>query len=131
MPSTPPASGLVLLCIFATALGCRSGAAPPATHPVRGTVRLDGQPVKGGVVEFRALAEPAWPTLGDIQPDGAFSLSIVHEGKRHPGALAGEYRVTVLFKGEGEKKPREPITLPKTYKVVEGDNTVTLNVTSP
>jgi hypothetical protein len=123
--------GFAFLCIVSAASGCRGGAAPPATHPVRGTVRLDGQLLKGGVVEFRALAEPAWPTLGDIQPDGAFSLSIVHEGRRHPGALAGEYRVTVLFQGEGEKKPRPPITLPKTYKVVEGDNTVTLNVMSP
>ena len=131
MSRTPLASGVVLLCIFATASGCSSGTAPPATHPVRGIVRLNGQPQKGGVVEFRALAEPAWPTLGDIQPDGAFSLSIVHEGKRHPGALAGEYRVTVLFKGEGEKKPPPPITLPKTYKVVEGDNTLTLDVMSP
>jgi hypothetical protein len=92
---------------------------------------LNGQPLQGGAVEFQALAEPRWPTLADIQPDGNFSLSIIHEGKRHPGALTGEYRVTILFANDGDKKPRPPITLPKTYKVVEGNNTITLEVSAP
>src|SRR5258708_5413571 len=122
--------GLVLLCLV-SALGCEGRTPPPATHPVRGKVLLDGQPLTAGAVEFRAVDGGALTTLADIQADGAFALSILPEGRRVPGAVAGEYRVTVLFAAKHESQKRAPIVVEKTVTVTAGENVITVEASSP
>jgi hypothetical protein len=122
---------LFLLSLSAVLLGCQRSTPPPVTHPVQGKVLLDGQLLTEGAVEFQALAEPSWTTLGDINTDGVFTLSTLHEGKRVPGAIAGEYRVTVLFASRDAKQKRSPLTLAKTYTVKAGDNAFTIEAATP
>jgi hypothetical protein len=123
--------GLALLCFLTAVCSCHKPAPPPALYPVHGNVRVDGKLLEAGVVEFQPLEELGHNALGEIQPDGDFSLSIVHEGKRFKGAVPGAYRVTVLFMAKAEKDKRAPLLLEKTYKIVEGDNTIDLDVKSP
>jgi hypothetical protein len=121
---------LPAVILLAFAFGCRRTTPPPVTCPVRGKVLLDGKPLADGAVEFRALSEPSWTTLAEIQPDGTFSLSILHENRRIAGALPGAYRVTISFASRQEKDKRAPVVLEKTYTVGEGDNDFTFDVTS-
>ena len=122
---------LILVGLCALISGCVTPSRPPVTHPVHGKVRFDGKQLDSGVVEFQPLDESARHAQGEIQPDGTYALSILHEGKGVPGAVPGEYRVTVLFMAKAEKDKRPPIAVEKTYKVVEGDNTFNLELKSP
>ena len=122
---------LLMTPLLLLAPGCQSSTPPPTTHPVHGKVLVNNELLTDGAVEFQALAEPSWSALADIQSDGTFSLSTLHEGKRIAGALPGEYRVTIVFAARKEQDKRAPITLEKTYTVTAGENNFTIEVTAP
>ena len=75
-----------------------SGCGAPMV-PVRGSVARDGKPLRGGKIEFTPIAQ-GQPAVGLIQPDGTFQLSTNRE---NDGAMAGQYRITVL----GERAPED------------------------
>ena len=87
----PRLAALGLLCVGA---GC--GGAPAPTYPVEGTVRLDGAPLRHGVVLFEAISATgsngAYTARGRIGPEGRYSLSTFAPGD---GAVAGRHRVVV------------------------------------
>ena len=122
---------LLLACLLPLVAGCDSAPPPPATHPVHGTVRLDGKLLEDGVVEFQPLDDAGHRAQGEIQPDGTYKLSILHDRKRIDGAVPGEYRVTILFMAKKETDKRPPQTLETTYQVVEGDNLINLELKNP
>lgn len=75
---------LTACCIF----GC--GPAGPELGQVRGTVSLDGVPIKEGSIQF-------WPTngrpaRGSIGKDGTYELTTFD---KHDGAYVGQHRVTI------------------------------------
>lgn len=80
---------LVPCLALALLLGC--GEAAPRMAKVRGTVQIDGQPMKEGTVMFRSVAEG---TLDQIEvKDGKF------EGEAHPGERrveVGQFETIVL-----------------------------------
>jgi hypothetical protein len=117
---------LCTVAIGVISFGCGPAATPPpATHPVKGQVLVDGQPLKAGAVIFDSLAEPRWTTQGEVN-DGSFSLSILHETKNIQGAVPGEYRVTILLPSLDQKTKREPIVMENTEKIVAGENSIKL-----
>ncbi len=84
------AFSFVLALLTATFIGCGSGV---ATAPVSGKVSHAGQPVNGGVVTFAPVksdVEGAKPAVGEVQPDGTFSLGTNAKGD---GAVIGQHRV--------------------------------------
>jgi hypothetical protein len=89
---------LMLACGF-TALtliggGCGSSKQPV---PVSGIVTLDGEPLPDARVTFNPIDTGGWMAFGQTDKQGRFSLTTLN-GK--PGALPGEYKITVEYLGE-------------------------------
>ena len=124
------AAALVVLA----AAGC-GGPEGPATHPAGGrVVYAGGAPMPGGMVQFLPQGGGD-STLGAVGKDGAFTLFTLADGKKFPGAVAGNYRVTVLpplgSGSAGQAAPR-PMTLSGMYTVrPEGGNDFTLVLPRP
>ena len=112
--------------------GCDRG---PQTFPVHGKVVWNnGQPWKGGTVQFTAVADPQQVATGEIAADGTFSL-VTHfvsgvNARTKPGAVAGEHHVYL-----DEPAPQvdtdgvviiKPIVVPKAYRVETKDNDFTI-----
>lgn len=79
-----------LAVLAATWTGCGSGG---PTAPVSGKVRVDGQPVNGGVVTFAPVGTEGTvgkPAAGAVQSDGTFVLGTDAKGD---GAVIGRHRV--------------------------------------
>ena len=96
-------------CVAAAALillaGCSkkpAGDLPPL-FPATGTVVRGGQPVDGGLVQFRT-DDPDLLVNGTVKADGTFELQTLHalSQKKATGAPAGTYRVTYLPPGNGQ-----------------------------
>ena len=81
-------SFVVLACSLLA--GCSESG--PALLPVKGKVTIDGKPATEGGVTFRSTQNEMVQLVGAIGPDGTYIM--MH--KRDEGALAGEYKVTVL-----------------------------------
>src|SRR5262245_23020952 len=87
--------------LLALASGCRGGpklAEFPELSPVKGVVKRDGQPVKGGLVRFVPDPDkPEFLTNSEVKDDGSYELSTVRtndsKGERKPGAPPGTYKV--------------------------------------
>jgi hypothetical protein len=82
-------TGVVLLILA----GCNRMPKPPEVYPVRGTVRLNGEPVRLGRIHF----DPSEPgrgaeCWGNIQEDGSFAVRTFKEGD---GAAPGVYKVWI------------------------------------
>ena len=123
-----------MVCLSACAIlsGCGvPPTPPPQTYPAQGQVIVDGQLAKGGAVLFDSVSEPRWTTQASIEEDGTFKLSILHETKNIPGAVPGEYRVTIMLPSIDQKTQRDPIILEKHQKIIAGDNSLKLEVRSP
>jgi hypothetical protein len=127
---------LVCVLLSASALapaGCggKTKEPPPATYPVRGkVVYRDGTPAAGGAVEFRP-AQGRLTSLGDVGPDGTFTLTAVFGNQKLEGAVAGAHAVTYL-PAMGADQNVEPVNLPRPVTVKpDGGNDFTLTVPRP
>lgn len=90
---------LTLLAVVASALaGCGGSEEElPPTYQATGTVlAADGPPVPGGMIEFRSTEGKPVSAIGQIQPDGSFSLSTLVASTKVPGAVAGRHQVIVM-----------------------------------
>jgi serine/threonine-protein phosphatase CPPED1 len=90
------------------------------THPARGRVLFNGNPVAGAYVVLQSLAKEPRPPRADALtgPDGRFTLSTY---SANDGVPAGQYAVTVewrrpLFTAEGKPGPNR---LPAKYAGVK------------
>lgn len=113
--------------------GCQSaGPSLPKTYPVTGQVVLKGgRPLTGGMVEFRSTADPALTTLGDIEPDGRFTLRTLFNGQALPGAVEGAHQVTVSPPRNRESHGGQAIGLPQSYTVEAKENHFVIEVELP
>ena len=71
----------------------------PGPQPGQGGGKRDGQPVKGGVVQFTPDPDkPEFLINSEVGADGMYTLSTVRttdsKGERKTGAPAGAYKVT-------------------------------------
>lgn len=119
------AFGLLLMALLFGAAGCGNSSLPK-TYPVSGSVVYQGgQPMKGGFIQFNSVADPLLRVMGDIQPDGSYSLRTVKENDQATGAPRGEYQVVVTpprpAHAPGDvvsaQKNVPPITLSQTYQI--------------
>jgi len=129
------AIGLLLAAFVA---GCGSSGNQPAfseLHPVKGVVKRNGQPVKGGQLRF--LADPEKPEFSSnaiVGPDGTYSLTTYRttdkSGERKPGAPAGTYKVSyvpdIADQSAGGTMDAIPVTKPVT--VVAGENDIPIDL---
>lgn len=64
---------------------------PASLRPVKGTVRLNGAPLKHAVVSF--YGESGVPSVGETSDDGAYELETMEK----PGIPPGRYKVGVSY----------------------------------
>lgn len=98
---------LLVCCLLA---GCGGGTGVK-TYPVKGTVKLKGQPLANAVVTFYPVQ--GRPAAGTTDEQGAFFLS-THQSQ--DGAPAGSYKVTVSEPAEENlpmPNPDDPPPQPK------------------
>lgn len=120
-----------LLCVLVTlVLGCGQG---PRLAQVKGTVRLDGQPLPGAEIEFQP--ESGVPSFGVTDAQGHYELRHLHQ---RAGALPGKHTVRIQM-GEPDDPSHKAIRLPPEYndestltrEVVPGENTIDFELTGP
>jgi hypothetical protein len=122
-----------VLTLVLPGAGCAGRGKGKPAFPVRGQVFYQGQPTPHAFLVFHPVGEEgpdAVRPVGYAAPDGTFTLTSY---KENDGAPAGEYAVTVEWRGlparEGEPGPN---LLPDRYnrattsglrvRIVEGDN---------
>jgi len=131
----------ILICAFLAAgllFGCGSGGKQsdfPDLHPVKGVVKRDGTPVKGGAVQF--FPDPAQPDFlinSEVSTEGAYELSTVRttdkSGERKTGAATGTYKITFTppLGDQTAGGAVNPIELTKTFTVAAGDNNIPIDL---
>lgn len=81
---------------FGSTWGCRKEATMPETYPVQGKVVFrNGKPVSGGGIMMQSLSDTTVSCTGVIASDGTFTVKSFKDRVQRPGAIAGQYRVTV------------------------------------
>jgi hypothetical protein len=103
---------VVVAVVLLTAVGCGSN----KVYPVKGMVKFEGQPLKGGgSISFVPLGKKEGKTAGgEIAQDGTYTL-MTH--KTGDGSMTGEFRVVITQvterepenTGDGEKRVGKPI----------------------
>jgi hypothetical protein len=88
MPRSVCRQTLALAAVLA-AVGCGAGSGPV---PVRGVVKLDGQPVANASVVFIPETSGGREAYGSTDANGAFRLTTT---KPDDGALPGKYKVVI------------------------------------
>lgn len=118
-------AGLACVGLLAVCVGC-GDASGQKLAPAKGKVVFNGQPVEGGIISFRPLAEvapgvAAKPAAAEVQQDGTFVLATF---SKDDGATIGKCQVTYLPRLQSAKdyddKPAVPAwagTEPKTKEV--------------
>jgi hypothetical protein len=99
-----PLLGLAL--VFAAG-GCGGG---PRTHSLEGKVVVEGGDTANlgdSAVEAQLDGNPAVRASGQIEPDGSFSLSTLHEGRTLSGAPEGTYSLRLVLTDFEYEEPEE------------------------
>jgi hypothetical protein len=115
---------------FSAGCGQAAPAVPdPVTHAVSGVVLgKDGRPIAGGAIQFRQVGDTNQTSLGDIKPDGAFTLrTVLADGRKLPGAVAGTYEVTI-FPPMNAPQGQPVLSCKQTYRVEAGENQLTIQL---
>ena len=126
-------SRVCLMTLLLIALGCGGPKSPLVkTYAAKCTVSYkDGQPLKGGMIEFRPMAGDGPAATGRIsETDGSFSLRCFVDDKAQvDGALAGEYRVTVMPPQNQDQSAEAPVMLPQAYTIKADDTSNVFKIT--
>lgn len=110
------------------------------THPVNGTITLDGKPLEGASVVFHRLGDDGKPKMGgDGQSNETGSFEVSSYG-RFDGLPVGTYQISVSCRPLDEKRVRGENILPARYlkpatselrfEVKEGKNPLALELKS-
>lgn len=129
----------IVLALAPFVAGCGGGGGNqptfPDLHPVKGVVKRDGAPVKGGAVAFAPNpAQPDFLINSEVGPDGTFELSTVRttdrSGERKKGAPAGNYKVTFTppLGDQTAGGALGPVDVPKPATVAAGPNDLTVEL---
>jgi hypothetical protein len=125
--------GALVLATGVGLAGCPDGNQRPIpkTYPVRGkVVYKDGAPVTtAGRIEFQTPNELYHTILGEVQPDGTFSLYTLSNNRRYLGAPEGIHKVFVILP---DKRTGEEIRVSAGECTLQpGDNDITLQIEKP
>ena len=114
--SVRSASAVVVVALLSA--GCSEKSAEFPTYPVSGEVVRAGKPAPGGTVQFVHQTEPGVRAVGEIGPDGRFTLSTLSGSEKRSGAVPGEYKAVLVFSAS------EPPVHPRAvFKVEPRENT--------
>jgi hypothetical protein len=111
--------------------GCSQPPPPnlPTVHKVTGkVVTAAGAPAESGLVQFESLATPGKVGLGELAPDGTFSVVLMAEGQKLEGTVIGPQRVTYIPKMTQDQSGAPPVTLTETFEVKDGLNDFTIKL---
>ena len=129
--------GGALLTLFLLGLvvspGCSNSPSVtlPTTFPVTGkVVTRTGQPVTEGVVQFHSKTDSSITAIGEIGPDGSFSLNTRVDNYELPGTIEGPHEVTVI-PAMSEDQMEIPVVLPEPCTVGPSNNEFTLEIPGP
>jgi hypothetical protein len=120
-----------VLCLALAVVGCAGKPQPEqlTTHAVSGIVLgRGGKPIAGGAIQFHGVEDPNLASIGEISPEGKFTLRTnLADGTKLPGAAAGIYRVTVFPPADAPQTAavHSPQT---TYRVEARDNQLTIQL---
>ncbi|SIO60750.1 hypothetical protein SAMN05444166_6509 [Singulisphaera sp. GP187] len=97
----------VVLVLGLTGCGGQTSAIEPEPlYVTKGKVELaDGSPLSSGKIEFLPLKARVAETIGEIGPDGGFTLK-TNDVDQNEGAAPGEYKIRIVpgAKGLGGKR---------------------------
>lgn len=93
-------SWFVLTLSLLAVAGCRGDRLESL---VSGKITLDGKPIGPGIATFVPVDGSRNPGIGDINPDGSYTVRT----SRTQGMLAGDYRVAVQVYQQPNLKPGE------------------------
>jgi len=121
---------IAILPVTMLATGC----SPQPTEPRPETYKVEGKVVRkngqayteGGVIEFVHDTTKGVRSLGQINPDGTFSLHSVTAQHRVEGATAGPHTVTVSPPAPDQNV--RTLVLTKKYTVAPGENKLTIEL---
>lgn len=120
-------SAIAALIVLVAGCGRTDG---PKTYPVTGQVVFkQGQPLRGGMLQFQSLDFPNVTTVGEIKPDGSFSLYTVAGTTKLPGAVPGKHQVTVILP-PNKRNENIPVRLSQQV-VVKADDTNAITIKLP
>jgi hypothetical protein len=105
------AGSCILLALLIT-LGCgKSGPKMEAGRgAARGTITLDGQPIRGGTIFFVSAKDPLYRVAVTIKTDGSFSVA---------DAPKGDVLVAVDNESQKFNNPKNYVALPSKYTNVK------------
>jgi len=83
-----------------TVLGCGD----TRRETVRGTVTLDGQPLKAGAIRFLPMENTDGPSAGSKIVDGQFEVP------KDKGVFAGKFKVQITARRPARTPTRDPAT---------------------
>ena len=128
----------VAICFAMTALaGCGPKELPKRKlYAIRGTVMINGEPVRYASVVFRPQdLTQGLPADGETDENGVFSLRTYSNDGVPDGAAAGVYSVTIGDHPGGYPKgvtptrlPKRPLELESPVEVTADDNDLTIEI---
>jgi hypothetical protein len=84
-----------LMAIGLGGCGGTSAIEPQALYVTKGKVVLaDGRPLSSGKIEFVPLQAKVAETIGEINPDGSFTIK-THDLDQGEGASVGDYKIRI------------------------------------
>jgi hypothetical protein len=98
----------------------------PKTWSVKGKALNAGRPFVGGTIEFQPSGE-GQRAIGEIGPDGSFSVFTFFDNDKIDGAVPGTYRVSIIPPIPPDQNVQS-FNLPKTYTIEPRDNDFTIDV---
>jgi hypothetical protein len=103
--------------LLAVALAAGCGGGKPGPVPVKGVLKVDGQPVAGAVVVFQPRDPGGKEAYGTTDASGAFKMTTDSPGD---GALPGQYKVVIQPPAEGGATPFDDPNRPARPKAAGG-----------
>ena len=105
------ASKVAILLLATAFVGC--GDAEPELVAVHGKVLFNSKPIPKAELVFHPLNDgPGWMPVAIVNDDGSFQASTKMPGD---GALAGRYKVTLVWRPTADENGEGPNFLPPRY----------------
>ncbi len=111
---------LGVACAISLSAGCGGGPSLPTFYPVKGTVLLDGQPVRFANVSLTPKDsddEDTPAATGQTNANGEFSIRSMM-GSGYDGALPGEYWISLSAprQAPADANGSKPTAIPQKYR---------------
>ena len=115
---------LLPACVLTlTFIGCGENSPPPGAplakaYPTTGQIKVDGSPLKGGMITFSPMevetgGQVRYEGTGLVDANGKYKIGF---NGNNAGVPAGEYKVTIYPRDYQELKGSNSSKIPKSYR---------------